>query len=193
MQYSETQWILDVKGNFTNPKLFVENGGHITIKQREIFNFINDTNASFQQYFRKYFNKPYDNFASITLNKCDFIIRYENINEDYLSVLQKSGIKNLKPLPIANKTYGKKNDLKEYYTEDIQDLSLFVFGPFMTKYHYEFPEHWKNINIPISSFLLFRIGIIFRKIKWKFKKSNDRKSLKGTIYGDIQRKKTKRH
>ena len=26
---------------------------------------------------------PFDNYSSITLDNCDFIIRYENINEDY--------------------------------------------------------------------------------------------------------------
>ena len=32
----------NAKGNFTNPKLFTENGGHINKKQRERFNFIHE-------------------------------------------------------------------------------------------------------------------------------------------------------
>ena len=64
---------------------------------------------------------------SITLDNCDFIIRYENIAEDYKIALQKAGVKNPKDLPKANKTVGKKKNLNEYYTEDIQSLSFICF------------------------------------------------------------------
>ena len=46
----------NAKGNFTNPKLFTENGGHINKKQRVKFNFIHENNASFQEYFKKFYN-----------------------------------------------------------------------------------------------------------------------------------------
>ena len=44
----------NAKGNFTNQKLFTENGGHITKKQREQFNYIHNNKASFQNYFKKF-------------------------------------------------------------------------------------------------------------------------------------------
>ena len=44
-----------------------------------------------------------------------------------MSAIKKAGIKNPKALPIANKTSGKKKDLSEYYTKEIQSLALFVF------------------------------------------------------------------
>ena len=178
----------NAKGNFTNPKLFTENGGHISKKQREQFNFIHDNNASFQEYFIKFFNKPFDNFASITLDKCDYIIRYENITEDYKTALKKAGIKNPRNLPVENKTDGKKKDLSHYYTKDIQSLALFVFGPFLKKYEYEFPEYFTHTKIPLSARFMFYIGGIIRKWKWKLNKNSSRKSIKGSIYGDIQRK-----
>ena len=34
----------NTKGNFTNPKLFIENGGHITVSHRKRFNFIRNEN-----------------------------------------------------------------------------------------------------------------------------------------------------
>jgi len=177
----------NAKGNFTNPKLFTENSGHISKKQRERFNFIHDNKASFQEYFIKFFNKPYDNQASLTLDKCDYVIRYENITEDYKTALTKSGIENPKDLPIANKTVGKKKDLSEYYTKDVQSLSLFIFGPYLKKYSYQFPKDWTHTKIPSSSKFLFYIGGVIRKWKWKLKKHSSRKSIKGTIYGDMQR------
>ena len=84
------------KGNFTNPNLFTENGGHINKKQRERFNFIPKKNASFQEYFKNSYNIPFDNYSSITLDNCDFIIRYENINEDYKNPITKAGVKKSK-------------------------------------------------------------------------------------------------
>ena len=69
----------NAKGNFTNPNLFQANGGHITKKHRVRFNFIKENNASFQEYFIKFYHKPYDNTSSVTIDKCDYVIRYENI------------------------------------------------------------------------------------------------------------------
>ena len=97
----------NAKGNFTNPDLFKENGGHITKNHRLRFNFIKDNNASFQQYFLKFHTKPYDNLSSITLDNCDFVIRYENITSDYLLALKKAGIDSPTALPVANRTAGK--------------------------------------------------------------------------------------
>ena len=44
----------NAKGNFTNPDLFKENGGHITKNHRIRFNYIKDNNATFQEYFLKF-------------------------------------------------------------------------------------------------------------------------------------------
>ena len=117
----------------------------------------------FKQYFKKFFNKPYDNYASVTLENCDYIIQYtENINEDYKTALKNAGVKNPKPLPLANKTVGKKSDINEYYTEEIQSLALFVFGPFLEKYNYNIPSNWKFKNIFFFSFSVCNWGV-FKK------------------------------
>ncbi|MGY8987700.1 MAG: hypothetical protein ACKVG7_03995 [Flavobacteriales bacterium] len=177
----------NTKGNFTNPELFTENGGHISKKQRKMFDFIQNNNATFQEYFLRFHTKPFDNFSSLTLDNCDYIIRYESIENDYLTALRKSGVENPKPLPVENKTTGKKKELSEYYTTEIQDRALFIFGPFLEKYGYGFPEDWKNKDIPYTSYFLFKIGGYIRRWKWKLKKHSERKSIKGSIYGDMQK------
>jgi len=176
------------KGNFTNPDLFSENGGHITKKLREKFNFIHDNKASFQEYFLNFFMKPFDNFSSLTLDKCDFVIRYENIDEDYILALEKSGVSSPKPLPVANKTVGKKRDLSLYYTHEIKERTVKVFGPFLSKYNYPFLECWGEVKVSLSSKLQFMILGFLRKVNQKyFKKLPNTTEIKGTIYGDIQR------
>lgn len=178
----------NAKGNFTNPDLFVENGGHITRKQRRAFKFIQNKSATFQQYFKKFFNKPYDNLASLCLDNCDYVIRYKNIREDYLSALKKAGVSNPRPLPVANKTAGKKKDMAIYYTDDIKEKAIFVFGPFLEKHNCSFPEKWGEVRVPFKSKIQFWILTILRRLnqRW-FKKNTEKFGLKGTIYGDIQR------
>jgi len=178
----------NAKGNFTNPSLFSENGGHITKQHRARFNFIHKNNASFQQYFLRFFTKPYDNLSSMTLDNCNFVIRYENISEDYLLALKRAGVETPRPLPVANKTTGKKQDILDYYTDDIKEKSIAVFGPFMGKYNYSFPVEWGKVKPPIKSRVQFRVLSFLRKINQKyFKKTTEKFEFQGTIYGDIQR------
>jgi len=180
------------KGNFTNPELFIENGGHITQKHREQFDFIHKHEATFQQYFKLFFKNPYDNLASLTIDNCDYLIRYESISKDYLVALKKAGIKNPRPLPVANKTEGKKKDILTYYTEDVKERAIYVFGPFLEKYNYAFPPSWGKVNIPLTSTLKFFLFGFLRRIYTKhIRKKTEKIGLKGTIYGDIQRNKLK--
>ena len=177
------------KGNLDNPKLFKENGGHISKKQRKHYNYIKRNNATFQEYFLKFYKKPYDNMASLTLHECDEIIRYENIQRDYIAILKKVGVKSPKPLSEANKTAGKKQNLSFYYTKDIKERAIYVFGPFLEKYKYKFPEEWGKIHVSIFSRFYFNFLYYLRKIYIVFfKKPRTTKSIKESIYGRIQRK-----
>jgi len=184
---------VNAKGNFTNTELFSENGGHITKQHRKRFNYIKDNDSSFQQYFNKFHQKTYDNLSSLTIDNCDFIIKYENIEEDYLLALKKAGVSNPKILPVENKTEGKQKDILEYYTNDIKKTSISVFGPFFEKYNYSFPEEWGEVKIPLKSKFQFLILGVLRKINQKyFKKYTEKIGLEGTIYGDMQRDKLKK-
>ena len=182
----------NAKENFTNPELFKENGGHITKFQRVQYNFIKDNNSTFQEYFLKFYTKPYDNLFSITLDDCDFIIQYENIANDYILALEKAGINNPTPLSVANKTTGKEKELSFYYTDEIRDRAISVFGPFMQKYGYKFPDNWGKVMVSKIKIAQFRVMSILRKLNEQYiKKQSTRKSIAGTIYGDIQRKNKK--
>ena len=124
----------------------------------------------------------------MTIDNCNFVIRHENIAEDYLFALNKVGVESPLSLPVANKTAGKKNNLSEYYTQEIRKQAIYVFGPFLAKYNYSFPHNWGAINIPLSSTFRFKVRGILRRINERFiKKHSGRKSISGTIYGDIQR------
>ena len=84
-----------------------------------------------------------------------------------------AGIDNTKPLPVANKTVGKNNDLSAYYTNDIKEISIAVFGPFLEKYNYSFPEEWGGKNTFKKQIRIFSIRC-FKKIKSKIFQKNQR-------------------
>lgn len=75
-----------------------------------------------------------------TVNNCDFIGRYENIQEDFTKALTLAGLKQKRPLPWNDRTANKRPFL-EYYTEA-------TIEPTMRHYHnmaelgYEFPKEW---------------------------------------------------
>jgi hypothetical protein len=103
--------------------------------------------------------------------------------------LNKVGVESPLSLPVANKTAGKKNNLSEYYTQEIRKQAIYVFGPFLAKYNYSFPENWGAISVPLLSTFKFKITGFLRRINEKFiKKHSGRKSIYGSIYGDMQRK-----
>ena len=104
-------------------------------------------------------------------------------------VVSKLGVKSPKPLSEANKTAGKKQNLSFYYTKDIKERAIYVFGPFLEKYKYNFPEEWGKIHVSKFSRLYFNFLYYLRMIYIVFfKKTRTTKSIKKSIYGRMQRK-----
>jgi Sulfotransferase family len=160
----------DHKGRYTNPKEWRMNGGLITNQNLKIFRDIKDNNMSFADYFKKYYTLPYDNWSSVAHRHFDYVIFFENIQEDFAKVLQKLNIQQVRPLPVVNKTTGKENYLK-YYTPDIRERSVFIFGPFMQKWGYEFPKEWGDKKASVFSKAVFNVAAILKKIYWRFTKT----------------------
>ena len=78
--------------------------------------------------FKKYYRLPYDKWSRLDHAKFHYIIRYENIQNDFRAVLQKLNIEPKRELPRLNKTEGK-DDYTKYYTPEIRKRAVFVFGP----------------------------------------------------------------
>ena len=53
----------------------------------------------------------------------NYVIRYENIKDDYLTALRK--VIKTEPMPIANQTVGGRK-LLDYYADEIKDQAIFV-------------------------------------------------------------------
>lgn len=153
------------KNRYTTPSEWRKNGGTLSDKHLKLYEEIKQNNMSFQDYFKQYFKLPYDNWSSAAHHKFDFVIRFENLANDFEDLLLKLKIEPKRQLPQINKTSSKEDFIK-YYTPDIRKRAVFVFGPFMKKWGYAFPEDWRVKNSFASIFMYKLLGII-KQAYWR--------------------------
>jgi hypothetical protein len=99
----------------------------------------------------------YNEWVLLCHDQFNFIIRYEKLQDDFAEVLQAIGLKRVRQLPVVNKTALKNTVFTDYYSPEIQQRALYVFGPFMKKWGYEFPSEWPSVTVPISSQISFSL------------------------------------
>ena len=132
-------------------------------------NYVLKNNADFEQYFLKFFKWPFSNWSILDHKRFDYIIRFENLAEDYKKVFAEVGVPIQRSLPQANKTPGRKKDFWSYYESDkAKRRAKFVFGPFMRYWGYEFPESWNHIKEPWHAQLIYDLMNIPSRIYWKY-------------------------
>lgn len=138
------------KGNFTNPDALVENGGWITPLHMERYRFIQDHDASFAEYFRRFYRRQYTN--RFLHNRRDFtlILRFEHLQEDFSRMLDAVGADQVRPLPAVNPTTGKE-EYARYYTPEIRGGTIRLLGPYMRQWGYDFPGEWGPVRVPLGS------------------------------------------
>ena len=176
----------DSKGNFTNLNLLEKNGGHISKRQRKHYLFIRKNNASFQEYFKKFYRLPYTSVLSIVKNDCDRIISFENLDDEYNVLLNDLGAVSNHKMPKINQTKGK-HDFDYYYTNEIKNQATQVFAPYMKDFGYQMPKGWGGKKIRLHIKLIYRLINYFKKIIYPFRSKIKRKSVENSVYGKIQR------
>ena len=98
----------------------------------------------------------------------DYVIRFENIQSDFAKVLEKLNIEQKRDLPTRNKTQGKKDFASYYDTPEMRARAVYIFGPFMKKWNYDFPQEWNIKKTPFISTFLFKVFSIPRYIFWRY-------------------------
>ena len=154
------------KQRYTTPSEWRRNGGTLSDESLRLYDEIKNDNLSFQDYFKKYFKLPYDNWSSADHKNFDYIIRFENLRNDFNEVLKRLQINPARELPQINKT-SEKDDYTKYYTPEIRKKAAFVFGPFMKKWGYQFPPDWNTTSVSTFSFILYELLGIAKRIYWK--------------------------
>ncbi len=138
-------------------------------RDQKRYQYIINNNASFNDYFLKFFKWPYSNWSIVHHKKFDYLIRFENLASDYRKIFTEIGLPIQRDLPQANKTPEKKKDFWSYYESDkAKRRAKFVFGPFMSYWGYQFPESWNHIKEPALARIIYNLANVPRKIYWRF-------------------------
>lgn len=152
----------DHRGKFSDPERHRKQGGHVTARELSKYNFVKNTNADFPTFFKKYYVLPYVQWSALSHKDFDFLIRYQNLQDDFAEVLSLLGIEPKRPIPFANKTGKRERDFFAYYTPDIRDRAKRVFGPYMKTWGYEFPPEWGDASVSWSTQTQFHILNVLR-------------------------------
>lgn len=117
-----SKYINNSKGVYTDDKYLQENGGHVSKSSIIRYHYIQSKNLSFHS-FLQLNNKrflPYDNVFSINEKYLDFKIDFNSLSEDFELVLNKTGIQQVREIPVYNKTKDKK------IIENIAQTNMFL-------------------------------------------------------------------
>ena len=139
-------------------------------RRLEQIRFIRDNHADFATYFMRFYRTPYSNWAILSHHKLDFVIRFENLSEDFALALSKVGLKMLDLLPVRNSTRERSRDFLSYYTDDTIERSKRVFSPFMAEWGYGFPNSWGDTHITTALQVEYAILNSVRKFYWNYLK-----------------------
>jgi len=129
--------------------------------------FIRQTDADFASYFLRYYRRPYSNWAVLSHHEMDFVIRFENLQNDFESALRAIGIEPVRPLPTHNKTRARSRSYADYYTGRSRQRAKSVFKCFMAEWGYEFPEAFGPVDISTFDRIYYNSLNMLRKAYWR--------------------------
>jgi len=156
------------KGRYTDPakhRRTLVRGG--TKMSKEVL----DHNIDFETFFMKYYLVPYTNFASLLVGHHDYMIRFENLQEDFSQVLQILGLEQKRPLPLRNPTQERSKNFWSYYTPRVLPRAKRVFGPFMKQWGYSFPQEWGDYEPTRWAQLEYEWVSYMRRFRWTYLRS----------------------
>jgi hypothetical protein len=130
--------------------------------------FILNNKASFEDFFLKYYTLPYSAWSILSHHKLQFLMRFENLGEDFNEAVSRIGAVPKRALPLYNQTGQKIKHFSEYYeSTDARVRAVEIFGPYMKEWGYEFPSHWMEASTVKPSEGMYRLVNTFRKLYWK--------------------------
>lgn len=149
------------RGVYTDPSQFARNGGWVPEEQLRQFEWVHATQATFPAFFKRFYSRMYHEWVLLDHSQFDFVMRYENVQEDFRTVLRLLGLEPVRPLPVVNAT-DRGSDFLQYYTPEHHPIVSRYFGPFLEYWGYEIPKEWASGHVPWSSKVSF--GIVERLV-----------------------------
>jgi hypothetical protein len=180
-----TKMMNNANGNYSNESLLRKNGGHLKQSEFELAKLFWQKKGSYDDFLNEFYKIPFDNFLSVTAPYCQFIMRFDHLQEDFEKALLSFNIEPKRPLPVVNKT-DKKASYEDMFSPNNQKRALHVFGPYMVKHNIPFPPSWNKPKVRLWSNFLFSIMAIVRKFYWLNKSYRDVNPQK--VYKELQEK-----
>ena len=157
----------DVQGLYRDPtKVAVRNSLASRIERR-IYAWVQRTDADFERFLRRWYLLPYDTWTTLDHDSMDAVIRFESLTADFDATLERIGITRVRALPVRNATPGRDRDWERHYTPGAIRRAIWVFGPYMERWGYAFPESWGAVRVPWWSRVLYRVAHLARSVYWK--------------------------
>lgn len=135
-------------------------------KERIFFRMIKKNSFDFLDFLK--IMKPFDDISTLDHKNFDFVMRFENINDDFELALKKIGIKPLKKLQAYNKTNNKKIYMDYYNSTEIKKIAYKKMYFFMKYWGYEFPQSFNVYKISFFDFISWNLWHIIRIFTWRY-------------------------
>jgi hypothetical protein len=133
----------DHKGRYTDPDRRPKHKPLLNrVLDQSAFRYVRRGQGSFAAFLRRYYPLPFDTWASLSHARFDFVMRFERLGDDFAEALRRIGIEPLRPLPVANRTGARDEDFTSYFDAAARRHARRVFGPYMRRWGYAFPEDW---------------------------------------------------
>ena len=139
----------------------------IGLVQRRLWRRVATGEMDFPVFFRSVYVLPYDTWASDAHGSFDFVIRFERLADDFTEALRRIGVEPVRPLPVRNVTGGRSRDYTTYYTPEIIARAKWVFGPYMRRWGYSFPEAWGEVRVSRRVEFWYRAVGLARSFYWR--------------------------
>ncbi|MDP8904620.1 MAG: hypothetical protein M3N29_04785 [Chloroflexota bacterium] len=153
---------------FTDPLKLKQRDTVVERIENRIYRWVQQNDATFEQFLRRWYVLPYDTWASLDHRRMDAVLRFEHLGDDFAQTLRRIGIEPLRPLPQVNVTPARERDFVSYYAAGAIGRAVWVFGPYMREWGYEFPASWGSPKVPLWARLAYRVARVFRTIYWRF-------------------------
>lgn len=135
------KFLNDHKGDYSNTDNYESNGGWIVKEHVEKYQFTVRHGDDFPAYFRKFLCSTYHNWFLLGHKRFDYVMRFENIAEEFDQMLSRIGVPDPKPLPVSNKSE-RPAQWHTLFDKPLQELAIKYYSPFFRQWGYEFPEDW---------------------------------------------------
>ena len=152
---------------YENPEIWERGNRFIKWLMQRQFRYVHDRGASFTEFFLHYYHLPYDDWSCLDHHRLDHVIYFENLSADFEAALRKLGLEPVRPLPVVNKTGGRKKEFWSYYEPEAQRRAQWVFGPYFRRWGYEFPAEWSHTTFRCDQ-AVFTGANFLRKAYWRF-------------------------